>query len=101
MVEFIISGIRICKASAPTALPMDHAADIINGAHLEYSQTPRDDTSNQGELQEVPNHSTSQSPMRDLYNHIMDETISPSSNVDPSTASDIRTRPTSNNSGHC
>ena len=39
--------------------------------------------------------------MQDLSNHIMDETISPPSNVDPSTASDIRTRPTSNNSGHC
>ena len=39
--------------------------------------------------------------MQDLSNHTMDETISPSSNVDSSTTSDIRARPTSNNSGHC
>ena len=25
----IMSGIRICKATAPTALPMDHAAEIL------------------------------------------------------------------------
>lgn len=39
--------------------------------------------------------------MQDLSNHIMDETISPSSNVDMSTTSNTRNRPTSRNSGHC
>ena len=52
-------------------------------------------------MENCTNRSTSRSPMQDSSNHIMEETISPSSKVDPSTTSDIRTRPTSNNSGHC
>ena len=39
--------------------------------------------------------------MQDLSNHTMDATISTSSNADPSTASDVRSWPTSNNSGRC
>ena len=35
------------------------------------------------------------------YNHIMDAKISSSSNADPSTISDVRSWPTSNNPGRC
>ena len=45
-----------------------------------YSQTVRDDTPNQSELQQPLNQSTPRSPMQDLSNQTMDETISPSSN---------------------
>ena len=39
--------------------------------------------------------------MQDLSNHTMDATISSSSNADPSTTADVRSWPTSNNSGRC
>ena len=98
----IMSGIRICKANAPIALPMDHAAEILQMEPTwNYSQTVRVDTPNQRDLQHPRNHPPPRIPMQDLSNHTMDATISTSSNADPSTASDARSWPTSNNSGRC
>ena len=43
----IMSGIKICKANAPTALPMDHAVEIHqteptwNYSHLAHVDPPR------------------------------------------------------------
>ena len=95
-----MSGIRICKANAPTALPMDHAAEILQMEPTwNYSQTVRVDTPNQRDLQHPRNQPPPCIPMQDLSNHTMDATISTSSNADPSTASDVRSWPISNNSG--
>ena len=66
-----------------------------------YSQTVRVDTPNQRDLQHLRNQRTPRIPMQDLSNHTMDATISTSSNADPSTTSDVRSWPTSNNSGRC
>ena len=68
-----------------------------------YSQTVRVDTPNQSVLQHPRNQPTlcTDPPMQDLSNHTMDATISSSSNADPSTISDVRSWPTSNNSGRC
>ena len=98
----IMSGIRICKANAPTALPMDHAAEILQMEPTwNYSQTVRVDTPNQRGLQHPRNQPPPRIPMQDLSNHTMDTTISTSSNADTSTTSDVRSWPTSNNSGRC
>ena len=41
----IMSGIRICKANAPTALPMDHAVEIFQMEPTwSYSKKIRPDT---------------------------------------------------------
>ena len=97
-----MSGIRICKANAPTALPMDHAVEILQMEPTwNYSQTVRVDTPNQSDLQHPRNQPPPRTPMQDLSNHTMDATISSSSNADPSTISDVRSWPTSNNSGRC
>ena len=86
-----MSGIRICEATAPTALPMDHAAEILQMEPTwNYSQTVRVDTPNQSDLQHPRNQPPPRTPMQDLSNHTMDATISTSSNADPSTASDVR-----------
>ena len=43
----IMSGIKICKANAPTALPMDHAVEIHqieptwNYSHMAHIDSPR------------------------------------------------------------
>ena len=66
-----------------------------------YSQTVRVDTPNQRDLQHPRNQPPPRIPMQDLSNHTMDATISTSSNADPSTASDVRSWPISNNSGRC
>ena len=48
----IMSGIRSCKATAPTVLPTDHAAEILQMEPTwNYSQTVRVDTPNQSDLQ--------------------------------------------------
>ena len=91
----IMSEIRICKANAPTALPMDHAAEILQMEPTwNYSQTVRVDTPNQSDLQHPRNQPPPRTPMQDLSNHTMDATISSSSNADPSTISDVRSWPT-------
>jgi len=47
-----MSGIRSCKATAPTVLPTDHAAEILQMEPTwNYSQTVRVDTPNQSDLQ--------------------------------------------------
>ena len=47
----IMSGTRICEATAPTALPMDHAAEILQMEPTwDYSQTVRVDTPSQSDL---------------------------------------------------
>ena len=80
---------------------MDHAAEILQMEPTwNYSQTVRVDTPNQSDLH-PRNQPTARTPMQDLSNHTMDATISTSSNADPSTASDARSWPTSNNSGRC
>ena len=66
-----------------------------------YSQTVRVDTPNQRDLQHPRNQPPPRIPMQDLSNHTMDATMSTSSNADPSTTSDVRSWPTSNNSGRC
>ena len=66
-----------------------------------YSQTVRVDTPNQSDLQHPRTQPTPRTPMQDLSNHTMDAAISSSSNADPSTISDVRSWPTSNNSGRC
>ena len=96
-----MSGIRICKATAPTALPMDPAEILQMEPTWNYSQTVRVDTPNQSDLQHRRNQPTPRTPMQDSSNHTMDATISSSSNADPSTISDVRSWPTSNNSGRC
>ena len=51
----IMSGIRICKANAPTALPMDHAAEILQmESTWHYSQTFRSDKSNRVNQTQCP-----------------------------------------------
>jgi len=97
-----MSGIRICKANAPTALPMGHAVEILQMEPTwNYSQTVRIDTPKQRDLQHPCNQPPPRIHMRDLSNHTMDAMISTSSNADPSSASDVRPWPISNNSGRC
>ena len=66
-----------------------------------YSQTVRVDTPRQRDLQHPRNQPPARTHLRDLSNHTMDAMISTSSNADPSTASDVRSWPISNNSGRC
>jgi len=68
---------------------------------LELFTTVRVDTLNQSDLQHPRNQPTPRTPMQDSSNHTMDATISSSSNADLSTISDVRSWPTSNNSGCC
>jgi len=90
----IMSGIKICKANAPTALPMDHTAEIHqteptwNYSHLAYVDPPR----------MVDLHTSNLNPNT---NDTMGTTISTTLNTDPLTPSDVRTRLTSNNSSRC
>ena len=55
----------------------------------------------QRDLQLPRNQSPPPYHLRDLSNHPMDAMVSTSSNANPSTASDVRSRPISNNSGRC
>ena len=74
--ESIMSRIRIYKADAPTALPMDHAAEILQMEPTwNYSQTVRTDTPNQSDLQHPRNQPIPRTHMQDLSNHAMDATI--------------------------
>ena len=98
----IMSGIRICKANASTALPMDHAVEILQMEPTwSYPERVQLDTPELRDLQ----HSRNQRPppvhLRDLSIHPMDAIIPTSSNANPSTASDVRSRPISNNAGRC
>ena len=97
----VMSGIRIRKANAPTALPMDHAVEIL---HMEptwsYSKRIQLDALEQRDLQHPRNQSPPPFHLRDLSTHPMDAMVSTSSNANPSTASDVRSRPISNNSAH-
>ena len=74
----ITSGIELCRATAPTALPMDHA-------------TEADDREPTGALQ---------IPRWESCDHIADMRHR-SRNVYPPTASQGRTRSLLNHSGHC
>ena len=74
----ITFGIELCRATAPTALPMDHA-------------TEADDREPTGALQ---------IPRWESCDHIADMRHR-SRNVYPPTASQDRTRSLLNNSGHC
>ena len=107
----IMSGIRICKANAPTALPMDHALEILQmEPTLSYPERVQPDTP---ELRDYNIHAFNRHHpstyetcliilwMRDLSNYPMDALIPTSSNTNPSTASDVRSRPISNNPGRC
>lgn len=97
---YTMSGIRICKANAPTALPTDHAVEILQTEPTwNYSQTIRTDTPKQRDLQHPSNQPPPRIHLRELSNHTMDAMISTSSNANPSTASDVRSCPISNNSG--
>ena len=90
----IMSGIKICKANAPTALPMDHTAEIHqteptwNYSHLAYVDPPR----------MVDLHPSNLNPNT---NDTMGTMISTTLNTDPMTSSDVRPRLTSNNSSRC
>ena len=90
----IMSGIKICKANAPTALPMDHTAEIHqteptwNYSHLAYVDPPR----------MVDLHPSNLNPNT---NDTMGTMISTTLNTDPLTYSDVRPRLTSNNSSRC
>ena len=96
----IMSGIRICKANAPTALPMDHAVEILQMEPTRsYPKRIRPDTPKQRDLQLPRNQSPPSFHLRDLSNHQMDAMTSTSSNANPSTVSDVRPRPISNNLG--
>jgi hypothetical protein len=74
----ITSGIELCRATAPTALPMDHATEADNMEPTKALRTPRWES----------------------CDHIADMTHR-SRNVYPPTASPNRTRSILNNSGHC
>jgi hypothetical protein len=88
--------------SAPTALPMDHAVEILQMEPTwNYSQTVRINTPKQRDLQHPCNQPPPRIHLRELSNHTMDAMISTSSNANPSTASDVRSWPISNNSGRC
>ena len=94
--------IRICKANAPTALPMDHAIEILQMEPTwSYSQKIRVDTPKERDLQHPRNQPPPPFHLRDLSNHTMDAMISTSSNANPSTPSDVRSWPISNKSGRC
>ena len=98
----IMSGIRICKANAPTALPMDHAVEILQmESTLSYPERVQPDTPELRDIQHPRNQPPSPVHLRDLSNHPMDAMIPTSSNANPSTASDVRSRPISNNPGRC
>ena len=89
-----MSGIKICKANTPTALPMDHTTELHqteptwNYSHLAYVDPPRI----------VDLHTSNLNPNT---NDTMGTTISTTLNTDPLTPSDVRTRLTSNNSSRC
>ena len=81
---------------------MDHAVEILQMEPTwNYSQTAQIDTPKQRDLQHPYNQPPPRIHLRDLSNHTMDAMISTSSNADPSTASDVRSWPISNNSGRC
>ena len=87
----IMSIIRICKANAPTALPMDHAVEILQmEPTLSYPGTVQLDTSEERDIQHPSNQPPPPGNLRDLFNHPMDTMIPTSSNANPSTASDVR-----------
>jgi hypothetical protein len=76
--KLITPGIELCRATAPTALPIDHATEADNMEPTRALQTPRCES----------------------CDHIADMTHR-SKNVYPPTASPNRTRSILNNSGHC
>ena len=89
-----MSGIKICKANAPTALPMDHAAEILQTeptwnflrqAHVESPRMVDLNLSN-------PNSNA---------NDTMGAMIPTTSNTDSLTNSGVRSRPILNNSSRC
>ena len=100
--KIIMSGIRICKANAPTALPMDHALGILQmEPTLSYPERVQPDTPELRNIQHPRNQPPSLVHLRNLSTHPMDAIIPTPSNANPSTASDVRPRPISNNSGRC
>ena len=98
----IMSGIRICKANAPTALPMDHAVEILQmESTLSYPERVQPDTPELRDIQHPRNQPPPLVHLRDFSNHPMDAIITTSSNTNPSTASDVRSRPISTNLSRC
>ena len=98
----IMSGIRICKANAPTALPMDHAVEILQmESTLSYPERVQPDTPELRDIQHPRNQPPPPVHLRDFSNHPMDAIIPTSSNTNPSTASDVRSRPISTNLSRC
>ena len=96
----IMSGIRICKA--PTALPMDHAVEILQmESTLSYPERVQPDTPEPRDIQHPRNQPPPPVHLRDFSNHPMDAIIPTSSNTNPSTASDVRSRPISTNLSRC
>ena len=97
-----MSGITICKANAPTALPMDHAVEILQmESTVSYPERVQPDTPELRHIQHTRNQSPSPVHLRDLSNYPMDAMMPTSSNANPSTASDVRSRPISNDQGRC
>ena len=72
----IMSGIRICKANAPTALPMDHAVEILQmESTVSYPERVQPDTPELRDIQHPRNQPPSLVHLRDLSNHPMDAMI--------------------------
>ena len=92
----IMSGIKICKANAPTTLPMDHAIEVHQlEPTWNYSNLAHVDS-----LRMVNPHPSNHNPNAD-DNDTSGITILTTSNTDPRTCSDARPRPILNNPSRC
>jgi hypothetical protein len=57
----ITSGIELCRASAPTALPMDYATETDDMGPTGVSQIPRRESQHQSDPQVAPQYTRPQS----------------------------------------
>ena len=96
----IASRIELCRASAPTALPMDYASEADDIGPTGVSQISRRESQHQSDPQVAPQFTRPQPLVSKPCDHTAD-TISRFMNVNPPTVSQDRTRSLLNNSGHC
>jgi hypothetical protein len=90
----------IASGIALTVLHMDHVVEEVEAGPIGNSQIPRWVSSHRNVLHELPRCIWTQPSMQESLLRSMDA-MSHSTNINPSTVFHDRTRPLSNNSGHC